>query len=195
MGFIGKWIEKRRLKKLDIISKEIEALKSRGPHYMIEKKLKKEKPDLGVRVEGKYIKKDTNFNLLLIIGLCLIVIVVLSLFYKQRFSVLTDKYNQKLNELSALGLQLSNLTSALNETDSKLKFKERVEKDLSTQYVGLEEEKESLESQIRSLQQDIEKKVKEIDDLKKAVLDKDAILDQLEECILDDDVENKEDCL
>lgn len=195
MGFIRKLIEKRRLKKLDIISKEIEALKSHGPHYLAEKKLKKEKPDVGVKVEGRYIRKDTNFNLLLIIGLCLIVIVALSLFYKQRFSVLTEKYNAKLNVLSELSLRLENLTSSLNETRSKLKFKENVEKDLSTQYVSLEEENEALAKQIQDLKLDLENKAKEINDLKDALELKTRELNDIRDCILDDDIEDKEDCL
>lgn len=193
MKFIRKWLEKRRLKKLDIISKEIEALKNQGPHYMIEKKHKK--PDFGMKVEGKYIKKDTNFTLLLIIGLCLIAIVALSLFYRHRFSVISEKYDTKLNELNELSIRLNNLTSNLNETQSKLKFKEKVEKDLSSQYVGLEEEKETLENQIKSLQDQIELKSKEIDDLKKIIQEKDKKLDDLIDCIQDDDIDDKEDCL
>lgn len=185
------WFEKRRLKELERINREIETLKDQGPHYLHNK----ENPHAGIRGDKGYIKRDTNFGFLLLIGLCLIAIIWLSLFYRQKFNDLSDQYNQKLTELQETSIHLSNLTMELNQTKYRLQFKERVESDLSSQYIDLTEQKEVLEKEIKELEADIGSKKTEIENLKKDVAAKAKKINDLKDCILDDDVDDKEDCI
>lgn len=185
---LGRWLEKRRRSELERINREIEALKTQGPLHF-------EKEDKGLRSGGKYLKRDTNFGMFVVIGLCLIAIIGLSLYYRQKFSTISDEYDSKVKDLELAQDKLSNMTSTLNETQSKLKFKEKVESDLSKQYSGLSETKEQLETQIADLTQQIEDKKSEIATLKTAIEDKTRKLDEMKDCIRDDHIEDKEDCL
>lgn len=190
MGMIGSWMEKRRMNELDRINKEIESLKTHGPHYMAPKE-KKESP----MIQGKYVKKDTNFGLLLLVGLCIIAIIGLSLFYKQRFDSLTEKYDQKLAEFQALQKNYTDATSVINQTSSQLAFKEKVEKDLSNQFKSLEDQKEDLESDKAVLEDQKDALETKITDLEKKIDAQKKQLNDIEECINDNDVDDKEDCI
>lgn len=184
---INDWMERRRKKELERINREIEALKQHGPLY--------QKEDKGLKSEGKYLKRDTNFGMFVVVGLCLVAIIGLSLFYRQKFTTLSDEYETKLSELNLAQNRLDNLTRNLNETQSKLKFKEKVETDLSTQYTGLAEEKEALEGQISDLEDEVKNKKDEIDSLKTTVQEKDRRLRDIIDCIENNRIEDKEDCL
>lgn len=181
------WLEKRRRKQLERINREIEALKHHGPLY--------EKEDLGLKSQGKYLKRDTNFGMFVVIGLCLIAIIGLSLFYRQKFSALSEEYGAKVDELMFAEARLKNLTFTLNETKTRLKFKERVEADLSNQYTGLAETKEELEKQITDLKDELNTSEAEINDLKALVQEKERRIRDMIDCIEDDDIEDKEDCV
>ncbi len=184
---MGKWLEKRRHKELERINREIEALKQHGPFF--------EREDKGLKSQGKYLKRDTNFGMFVVIGLCLIAIIGLSLFYRQKFSVLAEEYETRVHDLELTQLRLANLTKNLNETETKLRFKERVEADLSTQYSGLADLKENLEGQIKDLEKKVKDKEAELDDLKLVVQEKERRVRDLIDCIEDDDFEDKEDCI
>ena len=186
MSFIGKWLGKRRIRKLEEINREIEALKVRGPGYIESK----EKAKIGT-----FVMRDTSFGLLIILILCIIAIIGLSLLYRQKFSDITDKYNEKLSELELKNEELTGLTEELNQTSSKLKFKEKVESDLSSQYTTLETKNQQLEETVDDLQDKVISKDNEINSLKTQITAKDKKLSDIEDCIEDNSVSDKEDCI
>lgn len=186
MGFMARWLEKRRLRKLDQINKEIEALKTEGPKY-IEKREK-------ARI-GTFVRRDTSFGLMVILILCIIAIIGLSLFYRQKFSAVTERYNEKLKELELKNSELLNLTQEFNETSKKLKLKEKSESELGTQYTTLESENKDLQGEIETLNDKITDKDNEIASLKTQIKEKDDKIGAIEDCILDNKVNDKEDCI
>lgn len=191
MGIFGKWLEKRRMNELTRINKEIEALKQHGPHYMEDK----EKKSVSSSSGGRYVKKDTNFGLLLLVGLCIVAIIGLSLFFKQRFDRLSDNYNEKLNELESVKSQYANTTTQLNETSSKLAFKEKVEKDLSGQYKSLETRNKDLTTDNTALEDQVDQLNDKVSTLQDTIKTKDKTIKDIKDCINDNDVDDKEDCI
>jgi len=185
MGFIGKWAEKRRTSELERISKEIEALKNEGPSYSAPKE-----------VTGRsYTKKDVNIGLLILVGLAIIGMIGLSLFYKGKFDDLTEKYDTKLAEVEDLNKKYQETTLTLNETSEQLSFKEQVEKDLSDQYKTMQDKNKDLEGEKTDLLQQVEDLNDKVKDKEDEITAKNKIIQDIQDCIEDNNVTDKEDCI
>ena len=181
MGIISKWLEKRRQKELDRINREIELLKKRGLDYG--KKNEKRDKLIDEAGKGHKINRDANFKLLFIIGLCLIVITGITLFYRYNLSALKTEYDEKLSQVELLTNDLLNKSSSLEYINSKLDLTKRAEDDLSKQYLELEGEKEVLSNQVNALNENIKQKNTELDSLKQDIQKKDKEIKDLKDCI------------
>lgn len=97
------------------------------------------------KAEKSFIDRNFNTRFLYFLGICAIILLVLTLFYHSLFDIIGDKYDTKVEAIENLSEELNASMEELNETAVALTVKEAREEELSGQYVEMRDIKEQLE--------------------------------------------------
>src|SRR3989344_4643876 len=104
----------------------------------------------------KFIEENANIGLFVLIIVIALAVTVLTVFYKDNFSDINNKYNTKISELNKTFQELTGTKNVLNETAEKLALKAKREVDLSNKYTDVQEERNALKDENEDLQQQVE---------------------------------------
>ena|SRR3989344_7870461 len=127
-----------------------------------------------------FIRDDINLPMLRIIGLVLIFIVILTLFYFWNFKSINEDYDQKTAELNKTFYQLIEQNKVLNKTKQDLSLKEEREDQLSEQYNTVREQKETFEEEATRLRAENTELTDELDEKRSLVTQLNRSLTQVE---------------
>ncbi len=183
MGIIKEYVAHRRQKKLAEVTQALEQLK----HENVATDAFKPKSTV--------INHNTSYPLmrngkdLLFIGILLVsvvVLVIISFYYRSQFTSLQDNYDEKVDKLKTLETELREKLEDLNDTKTLL---EDTEKELSGKSAAekkLETKIEDLNTAIDKLEADISSKKSELDNLTRTTDDQRREIKKWKDCIEDE---------
>ncbi|GEM_PF-3177626 len=182
MSLIKDYMSERRKKKLEEINHALEQLKHEN---VATDSLK---PKITLPASTAYTPLRTGKDLLFIgiLLLCVVVLVIVSFYYRNQYTTLNSDYQAKVDKLKTLETDLAEREQELEDTQDILKDKEDVEKKLSGTKETLEEEISDLEDQIDTLQADITAKKSEIDNLTRTINQQRGEIADWKDCIEDE---------
>ncbi len=103
-----------------------------------------------------YIKKNVNTFLLLLVVVIVGAIAGLSTYYQTTYKSLSGDYEDKLNEISGLVVDLNTKNEKLEKTEGELQVKKQREEELSTHYGEVKEEKDKLQGDLSTTRATLE---------------------------------------
>ena len=113
----------------------------------IEEKAQKVSAEESKEIQPKRSFIDKNFNtyLMYFVGVCIILLLIVTLFYHSLFDIIGNKYDAKVEAIENLSEELNASIEELNETSIALTVREAREEELSGQYVEIRGVKEQLD--------------------------------------------------
>ncbi|MBI1972639.1 hypothetical protein HYS50_01395 [Candidatus Woesearchaeota archaeon] len=190
MGIIKDYMLQRRQKKLEEVTRALEQLK----HENVATDSLKPKTTPSHQNVYSPLRSGREFLFIGILLVCVVVLIVLSFYYRSQFTSINDEYQEKVDKLETLETELQEKLQDLNETKTLLKDKETSEKDFLKDQDRLEAEIEYLKNEIKTLEADIAAKRDELDNLTKTVSDQKREIAKWKNCIEDELNENLSVC-
>ncbi len=182
MSLIKDYMSERRKKKLAEITQALEQLK----HENVATDSLKPKTTLSTATSYTPMRAGKDFLFIGILLLCVVVLVVVSFYYRNQYTTLNSDYQAKVDKLKTLEADLAEREQELEDTQDLLKDKEDAEKRLSGTKETLEEEIADLEDQIETLEADIITKRTEIDNLTRTINQQRGDINYWKDCIEDE---------
>lgn len=105
-----------------------------------------------------FMKKDINFVLLALILAVVIILIGFTVYSQTVFKGLSEKYEEKVENLEDVTEELGLQKTKLNQTSYELEVKAQKEEDLSTRYSEVRTEKEQLEDYKAQLERQLSEK-------------------------------------
>lgn len=194
VGFLEEIIERKRRKELGRINREIEELKRRGPDFHPSPDDRSSSSSDGGS-SSHFRSGFTGVSSKYLVGALIIILLALFWYDQMRVDSLGDKVTEAEQRTTSLQEQLDTALGQLNETKDMLLHKEQKERNLSSQYLDVQQEILDLKKEILNLNSTVKMKEDSINDLTTKISDKDGIIKDLKNCIKNDSITDKEDCL
>lgn len=186
MGFIERWIDKRRQQELERINRQLEDLKRRGPDFA---KQGGESPVVLMKEGG-----GSKF-LLWFLLVCVVLLIGILIYSSFQISSLKEESTQRDATIVLLQKDVINMSTLIDVLQEEIDTKQSSASELGTKYSDAQADLADLEVRLAALNTTLQEKDKEITSLKQQSDERGVLLDELEACIKNDSITDKEDCL
>ena len=190
MGYFQELVDKKRKRELERINKEIEELKRKGPDFVQRERRDVPKGNIEVSSKG-----GGSMKALPLVWILIIIIIGGGIYHFIRLNSLSDGYEAKKEEVIQLQEDLANALSQINATVSELEVKEKVEANLSMQYIELQVDLANFKILFNDLNKTVFEQEETIAELNNDIDDKDDRIKELKDCIKNNSISDKDDCL
>lgn len=156
MGFIKRYLAKRKLRKLEAYEKKLREMERSSVKDKESRQVKDDLKSLNLGFKGHYINRDASMSFIVLVAVCILIIVGLTIFYQSKFGELNELFDQKLGELNQAYESLTTKESELKEKESTLTITQAGKQDLENQYLDVKSDLENVQDENALLKNTIE---------------------------------------
>lgn len=182
MSLIKDYMSTRRQKKLEEVNRALEQLK----HENVATDSLKPKITPSSPSSYSPIRSGKDLLFIGILSVAVVVLVIISFYYRGQYTDLNDVYEEKVEKLKTLETELREKLQDLDATKTLLKDKEATEKSFQKDQDKLEANIEDLEKDAAKLEADVAAKKAELTNLTKTADDQRKEITKWKNCITDD---------